>query len=84
MTAETSLPALHVEGLSKTFGTKTVLRNVDLEVRRGETVVVIGASGSGKTTLLRCISHLELPTAGLPSSAAASGSCSSASTSPRT
>src|SRR5437870_5462040 len=64
MTAETSVPALRVEGLSKTFGTKTVLRNVDLEVRRGETVVVIGASGSGKTTLLRCISHLELPTAG--------------------
>ena len=64
MTADTPAPALHVEGLSKTFGTKTVLRNVDLDVRKGETVVVIGASGSGKTTLLRCINHLELPTSG--------------------
>jgi len=57
-------PALRVEELSKAFGTKIVLRNVDLEVRKGETVVVIGASGSGKTTLLRCISHLEFPTSG--------------------
>jgi polar amino acid transport system ATP-binding protein len=64
MTAETTTPALHVEGLTKTFGAKTVLRDVDLEVRRGETVVIIGASGSGKTTLLRCISHLEAPSAG--------------------
>jgi polar amino acid transport system ATP-binding protein len=62
--SETPVPALHVEGLSKTFGTTTVLRDVDLEVRKGETVVVIGASGSGKTTLLRCISHLEIPSAG--------------------
>jgi polar amino acid transport system ATP-binding protein len=64
MKAEMHTPALRVEDLSKAFGTKTVLRNVDLEVRKGETVVVIGASGSGKTTLLRCISHLELPTSG--------------------
>jgi polar amino acid transport system ATP-binding protein len=64
MTAATFVPALRVEGLTKTFGTKTVLRDVDLDVRSGETVVVIGASGSGKTTLLRCVSHLELPTAG--------------------
>jgi polar amino acid transport system ATP-binding protein len=65
MTAETSMPALRVEGLTKTFGTKTVLRDVDLKVRKGETVVVIGASGSGKTTLLRCINHLEAPSAGV-------------------
>jgi polar amino acid transport system ATP-binding protein len=65
MNASPSPPALRVERLSKTFGTKAVLRNVDLEVRKGETVVVIGASGSGKTTLLRCISHLELPTSGV-------------------
>jgi polar amino acid transport system ATP-binding protein len=56
--------ALRAEGLTKTFGTKTVLRDVDLVVRKGETVVVIGASGSGKTTLLRCVSHLEMPDAG--------------------
>jgi polar amino acid transport system ATP-binding protein len=65
MTAEKPVPALHVEGLTKTFGARTVLRNVDLDVRKGETVVVIGASGSGKTTLLRCVSHLEIPTSGL-------------------
>ena len=64
MIGESSNLALRVRGLSKTFGTKTVLREVDLDVRKSETVVVIGASGSGKTTLLRCVSHLELPTAG--------------------
>jgi polar amino acid transport system ATP-binding protein len=64
MTIESATLALTVRGLSKAFGPKTVLRDVDLDVRTGETVVVIGASGSGKTTLLRCISHLELPTSG--------------------
>ena len=64
MTAPASTPALRVEGLSKVFGTKTVLRNVDLDVAKGETVVIIGASGSGKTTLLRCVNYLERPTSG--------------------
>ena len=64
MNADNGVPALHVRRLTKAFGDKTVLRAVDLDVRRAETVVVIGASGSGKTTLLRCISHLELPTEG--------------------
>ncbi|MEO0763099.1 MAG: ATP-binding cassette domain-containing protein, partial [Pseudomonadota bacterium] len=57
-------PLLRVEGLTKTFDATPVLRGVDLEVARGETVVVIGASGSGKTTLLRCLNRLEEPTAG--------------------
>jgi polar amino acid transport system ATP-binding protein len=61
-------PALQVQGLTKVFGGKnggkTVLREVDLDVAKGETVVIIGASGSGKTTLLRCINYLERPTAG--------------------
>jgi polar amino acid transport system ATP-binding protein len=65
MSAEAAIPALRVEGLSKTFGDKTVLRGVDLEVHKGETVVVIGASGSGKTTLLRCVNYLERPTSGM-------------------
>ena len=56
---------LTARGLTKTFADKTVLRSLDLDVARGETVVIIGASGSGKTTLLRCISHLESPSAGL-------------------
>jgi ABC-type polar amino acid transport system ATPase subunit len=41
-----------------------VLRGIDLEVNKGETVVILGASGSGKSTLLRCINFLEEPTAG--------------------
>ena len=62
--AAVATPVLRVERLSKVFDTKTVLRNVDLDVARGETVVVIGASGSGKTTLLRCVNYLERPTDG--------------------
>jgi polar amino acid transport system ATP-binding protein len=57
-------PTLRARSLSKRFGARTVLRDVDLDVARGETVVVIGASGSGKTTLLRCVSHLEIPDSG--------------------
>ena len=55
---------LRLEGLRKSFGEAHVLRGVDLVVRKGETVVILGASGSGKSTLLRCVNFLELPTAG--------------------
>jgi polar amino acid transport system ATP-binding protein len=47
------------EGVQKWFGQHQVLKGIDLEVRRGEVVVLIGASGSGKTTFIRCINHLE-------------------------
>jgi polar amino acid transport system ATP-binding protein len=57
-------PALRVERLSKTFGSKSVLRDIDLDVAKGDTVVIIGSSGSGKTTLLRCINYLERPSGG--------------------
>ena len=57
-------PMVRVRGLRKTFGDHEVLRGVDLDVERGETLVVIGPSGSGKSTLLRCINHLEPPTSG--------------------
>ena len=46
--------------VQRRYGSLEVLRGVDLDVRRGEVVVLIGASGSGKTTLLRCINHLEV------------------------
>ena len=52
-------PALHVEGLEKSFGSLAVLRGIDLEVAEHEVVCLIGASGSGKSTLLRCINLLE-------------------------
>ncbi len=55
---------IRVEGLHKRFGPLEVLKGVDLIVRRGEVVVVMGASGSGKTTLIRCINFLEQPDAG--------------------
>jgi polar amino acid transport system ATP-binding protein len=46
-------------GVQKRFGRLEVLKGVSLEVRRGETVCIIGPSGSGKSTFLRCINHLE-------------------------
>ena len=52
-------PALHIEGLQKSFGKLEVLRGIDLELGEHEVVCVIGASGSGKSTLLRCINLLE-------------------------
>ncbi len=53
-----------VKNLHKNFGDLHVLRGIDLEVKKGEVVVVIGPSGSGKSTFLRCINHLEQPTSG--------------------
>jgi polar amino acid transport system ATP-binding protein len=55
---------LEVEGLHKRFTNFEVLRGVDLKVKRGETVVLLGSSGSGKSTLLRCINFLEVPSEG--------------------
>ena len=55
---------VRIEGLGKRFGPLTVLRDIDMDVHRGEVVVLIGSSGSGKTTLLRCVGGLETPTHG--------------------
>jgi polar amino acid transport system ATP-binding protein len=55
---------IEVRGLSKSFGDLLVLRDIDLDVHRGEVVCIIGPSGSGKSTLLRCLNRLEEPTAG--------------------
>jgi polar amino acid transport system ATP-binding protein len=53
-----------VQGVHKRYGRLEVLRGVDLEVQRGEVMVILGPSGSGKSTLLRCINHLEKIDAG--------------------
>ena len=55
---------IEVRGLTKSFGDLAVLSGIDLDVERGEVVVVIGPSGSGKSTLLRCLNRLEDPTSG--------------------
>lgn len=53
-----------VRGLRKRFGSHEVLKGLDLDVRRGEVLVVIGPSGSGKSTFLRCLNNLETPSGG--------------------
>lgn len=55
---------VEVRHLYKTFGSNTVLRDINFSVSRGEVVCVIGSSGSGKSTLLRCINLLEKPDGG--------------------
>jgi phospholipid/cholesterol/gamma-HCH transport system ATP-binding protein len=47
--------AIRVEGVTKRFGDKTVLDAIELDVKRGEVLVILGGSGSGKSTLLRCM-----------------------------
>ncbi|SDC51493.1 MULTISPECIES: amino acid ABC transporter ATP-binding protein [unclassified Variovorax] len=59
-----STAVLEVVGLHKAYGATPVLRGIDLRVREGELVCVIGPSGSGKSTMLRCCNRLEEPSAG--------------------
>ena len=50
---------IRIAGMNKWFGNFHVLRDIDLEVKRGERIVICGPSGSGKSTLIRCINRLE-------------------------
>ena len=59
-----SEPKIKVTQLKKAFGDNLVLNGIDLEVKPGEVVCIIGPSGSGKSTFLRCINRLEEPTGG--------------------
>ncbi len=55
---------VRLDALHKSFGHLEVVRGIDMEVHRGEVVVVFGRSGSGKSTVLRCINFIDDPTAG--------------------
>lgn len=53
-----------IQDLHKKFGDLEVLKGINIEVKKGEVVVILGPSGSGKSTILRCINRLEEPTSG--------------------
>lgn len=55
---------LKIEKVNKNFGKLKVLKDINLEVKKGDRVVIIGPSGSGKSTLLRCINYLNKPDSG--------------------
>lgn len=55
---------IKVDSLQKSFGDHKVLKGIDIDIKKGEVIVVIGASGSGKSTFLRCLNCLEDPTGG--------------------
>jgi polar amino acid transport system ATP-binding protein len=62
--ATTSKPIINLTGVTKSFGTLQVLKEINLDVHPGEVLVLIGASGSGKSTVLRIMSGLETADAG--------------------
>lgn len=55
---------LKINNLHKSFDDKEILKGIDLEVKKGEIISIIGPSGSGKSTLLRCINMLNVPSSG--------------------
>lgn len=55
---------IKIEHLSKTFGDIEVLKDIFMEIKKGEVVAILGPSGSGKSTMLRCINLLEKPSGG--------------------
>lgn len=55
---------LRVNDLKKSFGSASILKGINIDIKKGEKIVVIGPSGSGKSTFLRCLNGLEKPTSG--------------------
>lgn len=58
------MQVIKIENLNKKFGKNEVLKDINLEIKKGEVLAIIGPSGSGKSTLLRCMNLLETPTNG--------------------
>ncbi|MHC6177380.1 amino acid ABC transporter ATP-binding protein [Glutamicibacter endophyticus] len=63
-TSEFKAAGVEISGLQKSYGPVQVLKGIDLNVKPGEVVCLIGPSGSGKSTLLRCVNLLEQPNGG--------------------
>ena len=61
---DSSCPAVELRGVSKRFGSRVILDNIDLTIPRGEVLALVGPSGSGKSTLLKIVSGIETPDAG--------------------
>lgn len=55
---------IKIRNIHKTFGQNAILKGIDLEIQKGQVVVILGPSGSGKTTFLRCLNALEMPEQG--------------------
>lgn len=64
MTTNERQPLIQVQHLGKAFGDLNVLKDINVDIYKGDVVCVIGPSGSGKSTFLRCLNRLEEPTAG--------------------
>ena len=64
MSIEEGKPLIQVKGLGKAFGKTQVLKDISVDIHKGDVVFVVGPSGSGKSTFLRCLNRLEEPTEG--------------------
>ncbi len=58
------VPAIRVAGVSRFFGDVQALRDVDLDIRAGEVLAILGENGAGKTTLVRILGGLDRPSSG--------------------